>query len=898
MSLQHFHDTIGVMNLRRLFVFVLLVASIPHSIQAEDMSDAFSYPPISSQQKIWSRWWWLGSAVDRENLTELLSAYRDAGIGGVEICPIYGAKGHEHRYIPYLSPQWMEMLAHTTAEAKRLGMGVDLTTGTGWPFGGPQVGDENASMSVTVARIAYAQGKLAEPLPKGSVLSAIAISESGAQVDLGRSVNPPGGEGSIYALIASQPIQKVKRAAPGAEGNVVDPYSIPALDSYLKKFDDAFTAAKLEMPRAHFHDSFEYFKANWTPSFLDEFQKRRGYDLRNHLPTLMDEGDDQTIARVKCDYRETIHDLHLEYIERWNAWAHSHGGLSRNQAHGAPGNLLDLYAAADIPETEIFGEVPDSEFVRMKFTSSAAHLKGTAMASAEAFTWLGEHFQVSLNDLKKPADFMFLAGINHLFFHGIPYSPKDVEWPGWLFYASVHFGPQGGLWRDLPAFNAYVARCQAILQSGQPDEDLLIYYPQYDLWQQKEGLFRQCGVHNQEEWLHDTPFHRLAETLRAAGYGYEVISDRFIEKARVEGGAIVVGEQRYKAMVAPLTRVMSPATLAKLDAFAKAGAKVIFETTLPDDVPGMASREKRLASLRGITSSGSLAPSRNVLETLAAGAVRRETMVGHELQYLRRRNEQGHLYFLVNRGDKPFDGWIELAVAAKSVVAMDPLAEKRVGLAAIKPGDRTQVYLQLQPGESIILKALTAEQASGPRWVYSTPTGPAVELKGRWSVEFIDGGPVLPKSYETEVLESWTKRDDPETKRFCGTARYRLVFARPEGKADIWRLDLGKVADSARVTLNGHAVGTLWCEPFRVDVGPFLRDGENELVVEITNVAANRIADADRRGVPWKAFHEINFVNKDYKPFDASTWPVREAGLLGPVRIRGFARVDPVHPPG
>ena len=64
-------------------------------------------------------------------------------------------------------------------------------------------------------------------------------------------------------------------------------------------------------------------------------------------------------------------------------------------------------------------------------------LRGRKLASSESFTWLGEHFQVSLADVKQEADFLFLSGVNHLFLHGTPYSPADVPWPGWLFYTPV-----------------------------------------------------------------------------------------------------------------------------------------------------------------------------------------------------------------------------------------------------------------------------------------------------------------------------------------------------------------------------------------------------------------------------------------------------------------------------
>src|SRR5437867_5396251 len=113
-------------------------------------SNLLAWPPITSENKPWARWWWLGSAVDETNLTRLLEQYRDAGIGGVEICPIYGAKGYEDRYIDFLSPRWMQILAHVTREGKRLGIGVDMTTGTGWPFGGPGVTGEFASCNVVL----------------------------------------------------------------------------------------------------------------------------------------------------------------------------------------------------------------------------------------------------------------------------------------------------------------------------------------------------------------------------------------------------------------------------------------------------------------------------------------------------------------------------------------------------------------------------------------------------------------------------------------------------------------------------------------------------------------------------------------------------------------------------
>jgi hypothetical protein len=144
-------------------------------------------------------------------------------------------------------------------------------------------------------------------------------------------------------------------------------------------------------------------------------------------------------------------------------------------------------------------------------------------------------------------------------------------------------------------------------------------------------------------------------------------------------------------------------------------------------------------------------------------------------------------------------------------------------------------------------------------------------------------------------LISWTQTEEnPEAKRFAGTALYTLEFDRP-GEADDWVLDLGKVCDSARVHLNGTEIGGFWCAPFRANVGTSLRAGRNILEVEVTNLAANRIADLDRRKVKWKYFYDINVASKRYRSFDASEWPPRDSGLLGPVRLIPLKRVDPAH---
>src|SRR5258708_3204447 len=111
----------------RLLIFLF----VPFATRAQ-----LQWPAITAQTKPWTRWWWMGSAVDRQDLTANMEKYKAAGLGGLELTPIYGVKGTEDRFVDYLSPRWMDLFSFTLQEARRLGLRLDMSTGTGWPFGG------------------------------------------------------------------------------------------------------------------------------------------------------------------------------------------------------------------------------------------------------------------------------------------------------------------------------------------------------------------------------------------------------------------------------------------------------------------------------------------------------------------------------------------------------------------------------------------------------------------------------------------------------------------------------------------------------------------------------------------------------------------------------------------
>ncbi|HEV2293128.1 MAG TPA: glycosyl hydrolase [Tepidisphaeraceae bacterium] len=838
-----------------IVLFAQAALAAPAATQATQATSL--WPAVGNVQKPWTRWWWPGNAVDKENLSRQIEQMAAAGFGGVEITPIYGVRGAESREVEFLSPAYMDLLQHAAAETKRHGMQLDMATGTGWPFGGPWVAPQDAD-----AR-----------LPR----------QAGA--------------------IAAQPTgMKVKRAAPGCAGLVLNPFSTDAMQRYLRPFDAAFARATFppDLIRAQFHDSFEY-QGNWTPALLDRFRQSRGYDLRDHAAELFGQGDPEIVARVKHDYRQTLDEAHAAYVKVWVDWCHQHGWKARNQAHGSPGNLLDLYAGSDIPETETFGstsfEIPgfrreardigkDSpQPIMARFAASAAHVTGKPLVSCETLTWLREHFRASLAMMKPEVDQMFLAGINHVLYHGTCYSPADAIWPGWQFYASVDFSPRNTIWRDLPAMNNYIARCQSVLQSGRPDNDVLLYWPVSDLWMQPVGMELRLTMHRTDLLLNST-FGKTAQDLIARGYGCDFISDRQLVRAHVEQNAIVTaGGAAFRLLVVPACTTMPLETAKKIAELSKDGARVVF-LGIPQDVPGLHQHAERGAELRRVMKHFAAVDSIDAAIFSKAG-VRREPMADEGLGFIRRTTDggKGHFYFIANLTGKAVEKAVQLGVEAKSVAMLDPLTGA-VGAASFSDG---RISLQLQPGESIILRTFTGEAPQLrqlPPWPQNRRAGKPVPRSATWDVTFVDGGPNLPPPLKLEKLVSWTDAGGKEAKAFAGAARYRLEFDAPSSTdAADWLLDLGDVRESARVTLNGQFVGRLWSLPFRTTVGKHLKPGRNVLEVEVTNLAANRIRDLDRRGVEWKIMKEINFVNIHYKPFDASNWDLTPSGLLGPVTL-------------
>jgi len=905
------------------------------------------WPEITQTSKPWTRWWWFGSAVNKEGLTFNMDNLHKAGIGGVEITPIYGVKGCEKQSISFESPEWMKMLSFTLSEGKRMGMGVDMTNASGWPFGGPWVQANDACKNVRFLKFSIKGGErlkekvlfIQQPLlsmvglsnksisdirfPVNSnfdlqkevlaqvrfkkllpLQSLMAYNDSGEILNLtGKVIKngtldwiAPAGNWNLYAVFQGWHGKMVERAGKGGEGNVIDHFSEKAIKDFLNNFDKNSKGTDVSGIRAFFNDSYEVDDASgesdWTTLFFDEFQKRRGYDLRKYLPALCGDDSEEKNIRVICDFRETISDLLLDrFTLVWRKWAWEHHSIIRNQAHGSPANILDLYAASDIPETE------GISVNTIKMASSAGHVTGKKLISAESCTWLDEHFKATLKDIKKNLDRYMVNGINHIFYHGTPYSPSYAKWPGWLFYAAVNFAPSNTWWSDMKAVNQYVSRCQSFLQDAVSDNDFLVYFPVYDDWSAKGSSLL---VHLQSDKV--KLVKDISDKLVKEGYSFDYISDRQLQNSSFSQNIIKTEGGSYKTIIIPSCHYIPLKTMKKLKELASGGVKIVFQNKLPDDVPGLFGLKERRNAYKELlgkldfkyngsffvakVSKGQFIVGDSAETMLSSIHLFPEPMAQKNLWFTRVKRNGCPCYFISNWSGKNVEGWIPLLFSGKDAVWFDPMSgEKGKARWQKKKGN---VYIQLKTGQSMILQFYSQKIKLPYFPVLKEQNQRKNIINGEWTVSFMNGGPVLPAPVKITKLKSWTKFSK-ESEYFSGTANYHISFQKPSDKVLFWELDLGKVCCSADIYMNGHKLGVLIGPSWKIRIDSSLMKKVNFLDIRVSNLMANRIIYMDRNGENYKKFNNVNFSAKfsenvgKHGLFDASGWNPLDSGLIGPV---------------
>ena len=562
------------------------------------------------------------------------------------------------------------------------------------------------------------------------------------------------------------------------------------------------------------------------------------------------------------------------FTEQWTKWANKRGAITRNQAHGSPANLIDCYAAVDIPEIEGFGltdfgikglrKDPGktrphfSDLSMLKYAPSAAHITGKKYTSSETFTWLTEHFRTSLSQMKPDMDLMFCAGVNHMFFHGTAYSPKNDPWPGWKFYASVDMSPTNSIWRDAPELMKYITNCQTYLQWGQPDNDFLVYLPVRDMWRKDtKNWLMQFDIHSMAKKAPE--FIKVILDIDKAGFDCDYISDKYLRTCTFKDGMIeTAAGTRYKGIIIPGNNIMPSDVIQHISDLKAQGAKII----KGDNIKAM--------------------------EQAAKPEMMRKNL---GLKLIRRNNSIGHHYFIANLTGKDITSTVALAVNEKNGIWYNPMTGK-YHKATI--GDKG-IEVNLKSGESRILITsdkpvsewkLGSKVKVSEKEKFAASDSKTIDLTANsWKLSFTEEAPKVGEIFNLKGLKSWENLSE-KAKVMMGTGVYETTFKLSKDDAQKqWAIDLGDVRESARVYINNKYVGCAWAVPYILNCKDALNKGKNTIRIEVTNLPANRIAELDRQGVKWRKMKEINVVDIDYKKTTYEKWTPVASGLNSSVKL-------------
>jgi hypothetical protein len=868
----------------------------------------FAAPPADTRPMM--RWWWFGPAVEKTELARELRTMKASGIGGVEIQPVYALElddpSRNFRNLPFLSKDFLGMISFAAQTAHDLGMRLNLTLGSGWPYGGTYVpvSDAAGKLRVEAEPVQSGDSSLSVPsIRNGEKLLAVFLAGGTSQkydADHAKQLPMPNGlrvdvpiggldrPRVVLFFISSRTGQQVKRAAVGAEGFVLDHFSMGAIQNHLKTVaDPLIQACGKNVPYSVFSDSLEVYESDWTPDLLDEFRTRRGYDLTPHLPELV-AGTTPEAADLRYDWGRTLAELIDEqYLTPLNAWAREHQTRFRSQSYGTPAVTLSSNALVDLPEGE--GSQWHGPFSYTRWATSASHVYGRHITSSETWTWLhSPPFRATPLDMKAEADTFFLQGINQLMGHGWPYSPPSAGDPGWSFYAAAVFNDHNPWWIVMPDVTSYLTRVSYLLRQGKPQNDIAVFLPEEDA----QAHFRPGHVSVSDE-MASLLGSDLVPAILDSGHNFDFIDSAAIDKVGIH----------YPVLILPEVERLPLATYRHIQDFARHGGLVIAVKSLPSRAPGLEEGPRDSAAIEEISQRLSDSAVKNV-KVVASGAdvgtairsflLKPDVALNPatpEVGFVHRILSWADIYFVANTDNSPHAFDATFRGSLNNAEWWDPftgtITKARTG---------STIHFNLAPYESrVLVDVHTTAQTPEP---IEAATFAPIDLAYDWKVTFDKSG----ATESMPSLRSWT--DDEAQRYYSGTATYERTVEIPDSvaRAGTVFLDFGTgtpvertelhqagmrawydppLREAAVVYVNGKRAGAVWHPPYRIGIAPLLHPGTNELKIVVANTAINELAG---RAAPDYRLLNLRYGEK-FTPQDMDHLEPLPSGILGSLRL-------------
>jgi len=921
---------------------VTVTAVVQCRSEAPDGGFAARFEKPGAEARPMFRWWWPGGLVDPAEITREVDQIADADFGGVEIADVWDSVVTiDPVQYGFGTPAWNAGVEAALRAAKRRGLRVDLTIGPHWPSVVPS---ENPDDVIFAKELAHGQAVVkggstyegpapapvvaSKPWISAKTLVAVQALRCAASctaeppiglreetlVDLTASVGEDGtlswtapaeGQWVLLSFWERGTGQRSAMYGPNPDNSpltdpdayVVDHYSRAGTEAVQAWWESSLLTPAIrsllaDVGGAFFEDSLELqTSGQWTPGFLDEFEKRRGYSFRPWLavipsvpqpgfpprktPAFAFAGDDA--ERAHHDYDQTVSDLWLENrIAPFVAWAHSLGMEYRNQGYGEPVDSILSAATTDIPEGESLGFGDNLDAFRA--LASGRDMGRKRILSDEVGAFFDGAYATTWRQMLETMNANYAAGVNRMVPHGFAYADApNARWPGFQPFSPFRgrpgfaegWGPRQPTWIHITDISSYLARTQLVLQSGRALVDVAIYRPSFNVG--RGGPY--FGDH----------------ALARAGYTYGFVSHGVLElpAATVDDGRLAPDGPAYGALVLDRQSTLSLDVAGRILGYARAGLPIVVVGPPPIRTPGARDAATRDADLQGVVaelldlpSVRRVASEADVPEALLAAGVRPGAQFGEpsDLLSVRRREGDVDFFFLYNPGEGRADVTASLAAPGRAY-RLDAWTGTIEPVEA-DPGEagRVRVRVRLAPQQTTILGVTEGDRfgtggtgtTGGASSAEAASNGRAPQTLSRWHLTVEDWQPgaratetkKVSHEVDLDALAPWT--EIPGLEDVSGVGRYTTKVSLEAGWPGA-TLELGQVMDTCRVTINGQALPPVDPMSPVVPAGPYLKAGDNTLVIEVATPLGNR----------------LRVTNPDV--FGSRT---RQAyGLMGPVRL-------------
>lgn len=733
------------------------------------------------------------------------------------------------------------------------------------------------------------------------------------------TIDIPKGAHALYALVRVDSFGGVINGAPGATGPALNHLNVDSINKYLNRMSDSIQKRIGPLAgniRALFTDSMELEGANWAIDMGDYFEKRNRYDVIPYLAYTMYKtgnmgnvtdyeygakmGDDfkDMIDRMRYDVEVTKAEMFLErFCKTYVDWCRNLGVQARAQAYGRGFFPLESSMLYDIPEGESWttnwlqhriGEEMSTEDYRRgraytminKYVSSAGHLTGKRLISAEEMTNTYRMFNMTLEFLKIGCDQNAIAGITHSVFHGFNYSPPDAPFPGWIRYGA-YYNERNNWWPYFKYFNIYRARVSGLLQQADMYADIAILTPVADMWttmgMQNEPFPSEINV----------PYQSLLwEAMHKTGNGTDYVSEPIINKSRVEKGWLCYNRRKYKALFLIEVESIQSETLAKLYDFILSGGRVFCIEKYPHKSLGWHEHEKRdkevekwINKIKSMPDSFVLLKKPEDNDFISWYPAIQEKyhltpfvsiMKPNPYVMINRyiRDDDSEFFFLINshmhESHQTEINFPKFVTKGKYPWIWDLIEGKRSRINLQKDGSFS---LYLGPAESKMIVFDKTEK--GEWWTPLSVCGNGTRKLEGWDVEFRHS---IDNTVENEHMYVLEDLKDTKHINFTGTVIYRKAINLSNSRNMV--LNLGKVWGIADVKVNGKDCGVTWHGDRLYDLKEILQEGQNSIEVHIITTMGNYMQTLENNKIAQR------WTNRPGRP-----QPKQSMGLVGPVSI-------------